>query len=124
MVIDEQLADDGSMLRTHVQLDEGHLLIVADDGVRGRLSADSLARLIQRYGKPLSDEVVVAGDTLELGDGRLLTRLDYRAPVDLEAKTYLVWSEPGAAPIAALAPGVAAALRFLVSALAARRQSP
>jgi hypothetical protein len=65
LLIDEHLRPDGSPVRTHLQGDGDHIVIVGDDGVRGRLSAFALDKVMRRYGKPLDPGIEVAGQGLD-----------------------------------------------------------
>lgn len=114
LLIDEHLRPDGSPVRTHLQGDGDHIVIVGDDGVRGRLSAFALDKVMRRYGKPLDPSIELAGKSLDFPDGSRLTHLRWKAPVDAEARDWLVWTCPKEEPIAALSNGVASALRYLV----------
>lgn len=114
LLIDEHIRADGALVRTHLDRDGDHVVITSDDGVHGRLSLGALDRVLQRYGKPLEAGVELVGDALDFGDGHVLRHLRWKAPVDAAPRDWLVWAAPGVEPVAALANGVAAALRYLV----------
>src|SRR5262249_44250630 len=92
--------------------DNGRVRVRADD-VDGELSAAAVEKVMSRYGRPLDPEIPVTGDAIAVGGARLV-RLRFKAVVDADARDWLGWAAPGAEPIAALAAGVAAALRYLV----------
>jgi hypothetical protein len=119
LLIDEHIRPDGSVVRTHLEGDPDHVTIIADDGTHGRLSVFALDKVMRRYGRALDPSIEVAGKSLDFGGGHRLTHLRWRAPVDADARDWLVWSTPGEEPLAALSNGVAAALRYLVMRLAA-----
>jgi hypothetical protein len=119
VLIDEHIRPDGELVRTHLEAAGDRVRLVADD-VRGELSAAAVEKVMTRYGRPLDPAVAVAGDAIDVGRARLV-RLRYHAPVDAEARDWLVWQVPGAEPLAALATGVAAALRYLVLRIAEER---
>lgn len=118
VLIDERLLPDGTPQRTHLTLEGDKVVLVCESGVHGKLSVDALARIMQHHGKPLDPDVVVDGIGLTLGDGRSLRSLTYRAKVDADVRSYLVWDAPGEEPLAAMSMYVAATLRYLVSQLA------
>jgi hypothetical protein len=123
VLIDEHIRPDGAVTRTTLEaIGPDRVRLAADDGVTGELSAAALEKVMTRYGRPLDPAVAVTGDAITLGDARL-ARLRYHAPVDAEARDYLVWQAPGSEPLAALANGVAAALRYLVLRIAEERTS-
>ena len=112
ILIDEHIRADGALVRTHLERDGDHVIVISDQ-LRARLSLAALDKVMRRYGRPLDDGVIVDGPRLDFGDGHALTAFRFHAKVDAEARDYLAWSAPGAEPIAALAGGVAAALRYL-----------
>jgi hypothetical protein len=114
LLLDERILGDGRHARTWASLDAGRLHVADDDGTSGPLSIAALDRVMARYGLPLDGSVALDGDSLDLGDGRRLRRLRYRAPVDAIGRDYLVWERPGQAPLAVIATHATAALRYLV----------
>jgi hypothetical protein len=118
LLLDERIGADGAVSRTWGTADAGYLHVAADDGAHGKLSADALDRVMVRYGKELDAAIALDGDALELGAGRRLRRLRHHAPVDATGRDYLVWERAGEPPLAAIATGVTAALRYLVLRLA------
>lgn len=127
--IDEEIRDDGEVQRVFLRAiapgsdgGEHGVYLTADDGLRGALPVKAVAAVMRRYGKPLDPEVSAQGPGLDLGHGRTLQVLRYRARVDASSRDYLVWRAPGEEPLAALSRGITAALRYLVESMAARRR--
>lgn len=116
MLIDEHLRLDGTSVHTHLGVDDGRVTITSDDGIHGKLSIAAIAKVMERYGKPL-DPVIAPVDpespALPLADGSALRMLRFRARVDADYRDYLVWEREGQESLAALSNGVAAALRYL-----------
>jgi len=118
LLLDERIRADGSIARCWGSFEDGRFRIRDDDGVDGALSIAALDRVMTRYARPLDESVALDGDSLELGDGRRLRRLRFRAAVDADGRDYLVWERPGEPAIAVIATMVTAALRYLVLRLA------
>src|SRR5258706_15502334 len=112
--LDGRILTDGRRARTWGSFDGGRFHLADDDGTGGRLSLIAPERVMSRYGLPLDTAIVLDGDSLDLGDGRRLRRLRHHAPVDAEARDYLVWETPDRPPLAVIATHVTAALRYLV----------
>jgi hypothetical protein len=122
LLLDERILADGSHARTWASIDgtEKRIRIAEDESPGGVLSFDAIDRVMTRYAKPLDHTVLgLLGDALDIGDGRRLRRLRYRAAVDVEGRDYLVWERPGEPPIAVIATMCTAALRYLVLRLGA-----
>jgi len=117
LLLDERIRGDGSVARSWARREGVRIELSDDDGARGALSIAALDRVMCRYGRPLEADVAIGGDSLELPDGRRLSRLRYHAAVDAIARDYLVWERPGEAPLAVLATHATAALRYLVARL-------
>ena len=113
LLLDEHILADGRHVRRWASLDGGRVHVLDDAGSGGALSIAAVARVMERYGKPLEADVVLDGEVLELGDGLRLRRLRYHAAVDATGRDYLVWEAPGADPVAVLAPHAAAALHYV-----------
>lgn len=127
-MIDEAIRADSTVARTHVSLEPGagdHLRIDVEGGTSGALSVAAVTHVIRRYARPLDERVVpLVADAprLELPGGSALALLHWRAAVDAAGRDWLVLVTPGDEPQAALAGGVAAALRYLVARLAGERE--
>lgn len=123
--IDEHLRLDGTTVRTHLGFDGERVTVTSDDGVRGALSVGAIAKVMERYGRPLDVTVAPLGDAprLAIGGGGALRMLRFRAKVDADPRDWLVWERDDGEPLAALSNGVAAALRYLCLQLAESRAS-
>lgn len=124
LLIDEHIRPDSAVAHTWLRADDGRVAIDADDGPLGVLSEDALLVVLRRYGRPLDDALALdlaAAPRLDLAGGRAILRLHWRAAVDAAARDWLVLVEPDRDPVAALAPGVAAALRYLAARLTGER---
>jgi len=121
LLLDERILGDGRHARTYAALDGDRLRISDDDAdATGLLSFLAVDRVMSKYGLPLDASIRLEGDTLEL-EGCKLRRLRYHAPVDAEARDYLVWEKPGEPALAVIATHATAALRYLVLRLEAER---
>jgi len=111
MLIAEHIDDEGSLRQTTFELCDGGARLSTDgDSVVVPVRAVLLA--MRRFGRDLSPDIEPNGETINLGGGFTLQRLDFRAAVDAEPKTYLVLHGDGP-PQCALSTEVAGALRFL-----------
>lgn len=120
MLVAEHILPDGERSWTHLDEAPGGVRLRVDpDGTDAVLPGSAVEAVMHRYGKPL-DPAHDPGDgqSITLGVGKSLHHMRFRAAVDVEARDYLVLRGHGEDPVAALATGVAAALRFL-----ARRRS-
>jgi hypothetical protein len=130
LLIDEAIRADSSVARTYLSLAPGdgdHVRVEVEGGASGSLSAAAVAHVIRRYARPLDESVapLVAGaPRLELPGGAALALLHWRAAVDAAGRDWLVLVTPGEDPQAALAGGVAAALRYPVRRLAGEGARP
>lgn len=77
----------------------------------------ALERIMERYGKPLADEIAIDGPSLDLGAGKTLTLIRHLARYDVVARDYLVFAAPGREPLAELAVAVTGALVHLAEAI-------
>ena len=124
LLIDEHIRADSRLVRTWLRPVAGGKIAV-DVGLDDEpaeavaaLSAGAVAHVLRHYGRELDDDVIsdlTTAERLDLGDGLVVARLRWRAAVDAAARDWLVLLAPGAAPLAALAPGVAGALRFIAA---------
>lgn len=120
-LVDEHIRPDSTVARVTLRLDGGRVVVDEDGAPLGALSIDAVLVVLRRYGKPLDAEVALAGPRLDLDGGRAIVRLHWRAAVDADGRDWLVLVEPERDPVAALAPGVAAALRYLAARISAER---
>jgi hypothetical protein len=121
ILLDEHVGEDGSLLRTKLRNDEGRLVLVEPDGER-LLPEGALDAVFARFGGELADDVKVADDGLDVGNGARLTSLRHLARYDVIARDYLVHANRDAIPRVALGVTIAGALRHL--ARAAERNAP
>ena len=126
LLIDEHIRIDGVVVRTHLGFDSGRITVTSDDGIRGALSTAAIAKVMERYGRPLDLAVAplpspAEAPRLPLGDVGSLLMLRFKARVDADSRDYLVWEREPGEPLAALSNGVAAALRYLCLQLAEQR---
>jgi len=122
LLLDERILGDGRHARTYAVLD-GDRFRIDDDDASGLLSFLAVDRVMCKYGLPLDASIQLDGDMLELA-GCKLRRLRYHAPVDAEARDYLVWEKPGEPALAVIATHATAALRYLVLRLEGERAPP
>ena len=124
LLIDEHIRADSRVLRTWLVPVAGVKIAIevgVDDeppAAIAALTAASIAHVLRHYGRPLADEVaadLAAAPRLELAPGLVVARLHWRAAVDAAGRDWLVLLATDAEPLAALAPGVAGALRFIAS---------
>lgn len=123
-LIDEHIRPDSTVARVTLRVTGGHVIVDEDDAPLGALSIDAVLVVLRRYGRPLDDEVareLADAPRLALDAGRAIARLRWRAAVDAGPRDYLVLIEPDREPLAALGPGVAAALRYLAARLTSAR---
>jgi hypothetical protein len=124
LLVDEHILANSVVVRTWLVPDGDKLRVEVEPGTGGALSATAVLHVVRRYARPLDDEVIagLAGaPRLELPGGAALSVLHWRAAVDAAGRDWLVLTAPGEEPIAAMAAGVAAALRYLVARLADER---
>ncbi len=124
LTIHEWHSDDGAHHRVRISAAGGELVVQAGDAAPVTLPVLALERVMERYGKPLAEDVPVDGPTLALGDGRSLVRIRHRGRYDVIARDFLVWSVPGHEPLAELAVAVSGALVHLAEARRAQGSPP
>ena len=124
LLLDERILADGTHAKSWASADAAgeRIHLRDDDGTEGELSIAALDRVMVRYGRALDPAIVLDGEHLALAGGHRLRRLRYHAPVDAEARDYLVWERPNEEPLAVVATMATAALRYLVLRLAGERQ--
>ena len=124
--IDSRLDATGREIHTHLELvateDGSERLRLTDSlGFSGDLPAVAVERVLARFGRELDPDVAAAhlatSPMIGLAGGAQLRQMRFHAIVAAEARDYLVWqATPTAAPIAAIATTVTAALRHLLAA--------
>jgi hypothetical protein len=114
LLLHERTLPGGSLEHTWLEVEQSVLYLRLDDGDRKEVPLAVLEAVMNRYGKPLADEIVVTGTTLALEGGPSLQLFRHRALYDVIAKDYLVYAAPGREPVAELAAAVTAALSYLL----------
>ena len=114
MLIHERISVDGAAERTWLARVDGALVLRIDPAVLVEVDMSVLDAVMKRYAKPLADDVVAAGPTLELEGGKTLCLFRHRARYDVIARDFLVYAAPGEEPVAELAVSVTAALVYLL----------
>jgi hypothetical protein len=124
LIIHERVLTDGKSERTWLEVEGGRLSLGSDGAINGDaghaganqaiVELGVLDAVMKRYGRPLAEDIIASGPTLELEGGRTLSLLRHRARYDVIAKDFLVYQVPGHEPVAELAASVTAALTYLV----------
>jgi hypothetical protein len=112
LTIHESTNDAGVRETVEVSAEDGALIVFVA-GVRTVLPMLVLERVMERYGKPLEDGILLDGPgsaRVDLGGGSVLHRIRHRGFYDVIARDFVVWTSPGREPLAELATGVSAAL--------------
>jgi hypothetical protein len=78
-----------------------------------RLPVEVVAKVFDRYGRPLADDRAELEPVVQLADGTQLGRLRHRAPVDVIANDHFVLVAPGQPALAMPGPLFAAAIAAL-----------
>jgi hypothetical protein len=110
--IDEHIDERGASVSTFLGVDDGALVLATGDRT-ALLPMAALFGVMDRYARPLADDVIIDGPSLDLGDGCMLHMIRHRARYDVIARDFLVLVRPGNEPIAELATSIAGALQFL-----------
>ncbi len=111
--IDEQITPEGLLVAVELIAADGNYRLQRGEHELGIVSARILIDVLKRYGRPLEEPPTDTSDILLLADGVSLRTWRYKAPVDLEAKLYLLLYRDGEEPLAVLGRQVANALSFL-----------
>lgn len=112
LLIHESMNAAGERETVEVSAEAG-ALVVRVGGAATLLPMLVLERIMERYGKPLDDGVVLderSPDQVDLGGGSALRRIRHRGFYDVVARDFVVWTSPGREPLAELATGISAAL--------------
>jgi hypothetical protein len=119
--IHEFIRPDGELASVFLRQNAGGLELVAEEGAL-ELPAGGLRVVMLRYGAPLDPGAVTELQaSLSLADGATLQHVRHLAGYDVIARDYLVYAEPGQAPLCVMATTVAGALRHLALARARPR---
>jgi hypothetical protein len=115
LLVHERTSADGASERTWLELLDQALFLRIDQAFSAKVELSILEAVMRRYGRPLADDVVAAGPTLELEGKRTLCLFRHRARYDVIARDFLVYAAPGQETLVELAASVTAALVYLVS---------
>jgi hypothetical protein len=116
LLIYEWTAEGGASEALLVSWDDG-ALVVHVEGTTVALPVEALARVMERYGKPVDETVKLEGPTLDLGAHGSLRRIRHRGYYDVIARDFIVWERPEGEPLVEMATAVSAALGHLAHAL-------
>ena len=111
--IAEEVASDGTVVALSLVHAGAHIELRRGEARVGAVSARVVSEVVLRYGRPLEDQPEGMSEAFALGEGESLRSWRYRAPVDLEAKLYLLLYRDGHEPLAVLGRQAANALCFL-----------
>jgi hypothetical protein len=114
LLIHERISTDGAAERTWLELNDAGLFLRIEPALSAKVELPILQAVMCRYGKPLADDVVATGPTLQWHDGRRLCLFRHRARYDVIARDFLAYSAPGEETLVELAASVTAALLYLV----------
>jgi hypothetical protein len=120
LLLHERLTPAGALERLYLRRDDDRLELVVDGHPIGAVPREALVAVMERYGRPLADDVVVDGAAYDLGDACSLQTFRHRAVFDVLPKDFVLLRRPGREPLAELATAVTAALSRLAQAYAAR----
>jgi len=114
--IHETIARSGAVAITSLDVRDGVIVLVDDEGVFP-LPEGAIEAVMKRYGAPFAPEEVapIVGE-IALGEGDLLRHVRHLAGYDVIAKDYLVHLTARTEPLCALATTVAGALSHLARA--------
>jgi len=113
LLLHERTLPDGGLEKTWLEVEHGSLFFHVDGAEKTEVPLPILDSVMQRYGKPLADDVPLDGPRLEFG-GRALSVLRYRPRYDVIARDYLVYANGEQAPLAELATAITGALAYLL----------
>jgi len=114
MIIDERIAQDGSIERIHLDVVDDRIVMTGPAGERSPVRLEVILTVIRRYGRPLDDSIPVPETGIEIGPGIELRSLKYRALVDAAARDYAVLCVEDRPPLAVMSTTFTGALRHLV----------
>jgi hypothetical protein len=118
--IDEFFSSSGELSSVCLRVEGAGLEIVADTQA-WPLPSNAVRAVLVRFGAPFDRSArSIPGDRLGFGQGQSLQHVRHLAGYDVIARDYLVYEEPDAEPLCALATTVASALLHLGKANGAR----
>ena len=113
LLLHERTLPDGALEKTWLEVDGGSLFLSVEGAPKTEVPIAFLDGVMQRYGRPLADDVTVGGPRLEVA-GRALAVLRYRPRYDVIARDYFVYAVGERTPVAELATAVSGALAYLL----------
>lgn len=113
LLLHERTRPDGTLEKTWLEVEEGSLFLHIEGAPKAEVPLAVLDVVMRRYGRPVADDVPLAGPRLEIG-ARSLSILRYRPRYDVIARDYFVYAIERQPPLAELATAVTAALAYLV----------
>jgi hypothetical protein len=113
LLLHERTLPDGALEKTWLEVEHGSLFLRVEGAAKTEVPPAILDGVMQRYGRPLADDVPVDGPRLEVA-GRSLSVLRYRPRYDVIARDYLVYARGDETPIAELATAIMAPLAYLL----------
>ena len=113
LLLHERTLPDGALEKTWLEVDEGSLFFHVEGSPKTEVPLAVLDGVMQRYGRPLADDVPLEGPRLDVA-GRALSVLRYRPRYDVIARDYLVYAAGEQTPVAELATAVTGALAYLL----------
>jgi hypothetical protein len=113
LTIHEWTTASGARASIDLGVTDGALVVHVEGESPVALPMLVLARVMERYGKPLADGVAQEGPVIDLGEGCTLRRIRHLGRYDVIARDFLVWSAPGKEPLVELAVTISGALTHL-----------
>jgi hypothetical protein len=113
LLLHERTLPDGALEKTWLEVDGDCLFLGGEGTPKTEVPIAFLDGVMQRYGRPLADDVTVEGPRLEVA-GRTLAVLRYRPRYDVIARDYFVYAVGEQPPVAELATAVSGALAYLL----------
>jgi hypothetical protein len=113
LLVHERTLPGGALEKTWLEVEHGSLYFHVEGTTKTEVPLAVLDGVMQRYGKPLADDVPFGGPCLEIA-GRALSVLRYRPRYDVIARDYIVYRAGDQPPIAELATAVTGALAYLL----------
>jgi hypothetical protein len=113
LLLHERTLPDGALEKTWLEVEGDALFFRIEGAPKTEVPIAVLDVVMQRYGRPIADEVELDGPRLEVA-GRALSLVRYRPRYDVIARDYFVYATGQATPVAELATAVTGALAHLL----------
>ncbi|MDF3068974.1 MAG: hypothetical protein K0R38_4575 [Polyangiaceae bacterium] len=112
--IHEVVLPSGELAGVYLRADDAGVVTLLSDDAELTLPQGAIRAVMLRYGAPFdSDAKSTNHGALELPEHACLRHVRHLAGYDVIARDYLVYAEPGLAPVCVMATTVAGALRHL-----------